>query len=274
MGLETAIVPTTLMGRHPGWGPPGGGAVPAAQLKEIWRAIAQQPLIFDAVMTGYMGKAAHISLAEDIIAHVKKRNPAAKVLVDPVMGDSGRLYVSPDIAAAIKSRLVPLADILTPNLWELSFLSNKPYNTLLQSPLAAAQAAEEICKSQSADTEVLVTSVPFPPQTPSSAPDKIGAVLMRKGRSPLFMPHEKFARVPHGGGDTLAAAYLARRLGGEPVKISLAKSMGSIFQIMSASASAQNAGAGVMSEISLITAQDALINPVPLKCHKSFLPSI
>jgi pyridoxine kinase len=202
---------------------------------------------------------------------VKKKNPAAKALIDPVMGDAGRLYVAPDIAEAVKTRLVPLADILTPNLWELSFLTGEDYATLLQSPLRAAKAARGLSKAPSAaaaGTEVLVTSVPFPPNKTESSQDiqdMIGSVLVRKGHEPLFISHEKFARVPHGGGDTLAAAYLARRLNGERAEISLAKSMGSIFQIMSTAASREAAARTAMSEIPLTAAQDALINPEPLE---------
>jgi len=106
LGVETVVLPTTLMGRHPGWGLPGGGGVNAALLRDVWAGVAAQDLKFDAVLTGYMGETAHIDLSVEIIDHVRSRNPDAIIAVDPVMGDHGRLYIPKDRAAAIIERLI------------------------------------------------------------------------------------------------------------------------------------------------------------------------
>ena len=60
LGIETIVLPTTLMGRHPGWGNPGGGATDAAVLRDIWKAVTAQEIKFDAVLTGYMLSLIHI----------------------------------------------------------------------------------------------------------------------------------------------------------------------------------------------------------------------
>ena len=122
LGVETIVLPTTLMGRHPGWGKPGGGPTDITMLRDIWAGVAAQNIKFDAVLTGYMGETAHIDLGVEIIEHVKSRNPRALIAVDPVMGDHGKLYISKDRAEAIIDRLIPKADFITPNMWELEFI--------------------------------------------------------------------------------------------------------------------------------------------------------
>ncbi len=201
------------MGRHPGWGAPGGGATDPAVLSDVWAGVAAQNLKFDAVLTGYMGDRAHINLGCDIIDYVKTRNPEAMIAVDPVMGDHGQLYIPDDRAAAIIKRLIPKADFITPNLWELDFI-----------------------KSRLADGETLphrlITSV--------LDGDNIGAVW-QDNQSRWQVSHAKFESVPHGGGDSLAALFLGRLLLGETPANALARAVACVFELMRA-ADALDAG--------------------------------
>lgn len=237
LGVETVVLPTTLMGRHPGWGTPGGGSVKAARLADMWEAIRAQGLKFDAVLTGYMGEAAHIPLVADIIADVKLANPDAAIWVDPVMGDHGRLYIPEDRAAAIRDILVPLADCVTPNLWELGWLCGQDLVTPDDIRAAVTRPA------------TLVTSVPDG--------DKIGAAWITHDGARLCS-HEQFKTVPHGGGDALGAIVLAHHLRGLSADDALSAAVGSIFDIMSA-ADALDAG-----ELPLVRCQASLIRPKAL----------
>lgn len=203
LGVETVVLPTTLMGRHPGWGKPGGGAVETSLLRDIWAGIKAQDIKFDAVLTGYMGQSEHIQLGLEIIQHVRATNPDAIIAVDPVMGDHGRLYIPEDRAELIIQHLIPEADFITPNLWELGYIQDR---------LATLPAR-------------LVTSVPDK--------DNIGATWQDR-QEHWQVSHAKFETVPHGGGDSLAALFLGRRLLGEPPKLALAKSVASVFEIMRA----------------------------------------
>ena len=240
LGVETLILPTVLLGRHPGWGAPGGGPVDIAQLRDMWTAIKAQDLKIDAVLSGYMGSTDHAVLIAEIIAEVKSQNPDAIIMVDPVMGDHGRLYIPEPVAEKIRTTLIPLADICTPNLWELGYLT-KTNTQSLNDVIAAAQTLP---------AQTLVTSVPFD--------DQIGALLCKKDGAASCVSHEKFASVPHGGGDALAATFLAHRLKGESGQDSLSRAVGSIFEIIS---HAVETDAG---EMPLIREQDALINAAPL----------
>ena len=241
LGVETYVLPTVLLGRHPGWGTPGGGPVDTAQLADMWTGIKAQDLHIDAVMTGYMASAQHVQLAAHIIEEVKAANPSALILVDPVMGDHGRLYISEETANAITSLLLPLADICTPNLWELSRLSG----AVITDAGAALKAADNL------PCDVLVTSVPFE--------DGIGAIYREhETKRALAVSHAQFAAVPNGGGDALAGTFLAHLLKGRSRRESLGCAVGSIFEIISHAVST-DAG-----EMPLIREQDALDHAAPL----------
>lgn len=222
MGIETVVLPTTLMGRHPGWGAPGGGATDSAMLRDVWTGVAAQDIKFDAVLTGYMGQTAHIDLGVEIIEHVRANNPNAMITVDPVMGDHGQLYIPEDRADAIIDGLIPKADFITPNLWELDYIKARSDGL----------------------PDCLMTSV--------LDGEKIGAVW-QSGTERWQVSHAKFESVPHGGGDSLAALFLGRRLLGETPASALAKSVASVFELMRA-ADALDAG-----ELPLIRMQ-AFIN--------------
>jgi len=239
LGIETIVVPTTVLGRHPGWGAPGGQPLEASHLRDMWSAIKAQNLKIDAVMTGYLADDTHIDIAAEIIADVKTTNPNAFILVDPVMGDDGRLYVPESRANALTTKLLPLADFITPNAWELSYITDKPATHL-----------ENILETLSTmNTACLVTSVPYG--------DAIGAVFV-DGPARYFVHHEAFTSVPHGGGDSLAATFLAHLLLGELRRDALAKSVASVFAILSAAVE-RDAG-----ELPLIRQQDALLIAKPL----------
>ncbi|MBQ7478355.1 MAG: pyridoxamine kinase [Selenomonadaceae bacterium] len=90
---------------------------------ENWK---ENGLEFDGICTGFLGSVEQIGIVEDFIAHFKKEN--TKVMVDPVMGDYGRLYSSytPEMCAEMRKLLVH-ADLVTPNLTEACWLLDIPY---------------------------------------------------------------------------------------------------------------------------------------------------
>lgn len=244
LGIETIVVPTTVLGRHPGWGPPGGQPLSADHIRSMWSTIKEQNISIDGVVTGYLAAESHIDIALDIIEDVRAANSDPIIIVDPVMGDNGRLYIPQQHAEAIKSKLVPQADIITPNAWEFSFITDcEPHS------LASIKNAATHLSIQS-----LVTSVPIKNEDGES---EIGALYTDKYQSALVQ-HKKFKTVPNGGGDALSATFLAHVLNGMSAHDSLAKSVSSIFSILSATA---NMDAG---ELPLVREQDALIQATPL----------
>lgn len=193
-GVDPVPVPTVLFGRHPGWGAPGGAAVADAVFEDVLQGVEANGLfaLADIVITGYFASAGQVDIACAAIDRLRAANPRVIVLVDPIMGDVGPgLYVKPDVAEAVARDLVPRADWLTPNAWELARLSGLPVG----SPSEAVAAARALGKP------TLVTSV-------ACGAGRIGLVLAT-AQDAVLMSHAELAHVPHGTGDLVTAVFAA-----------------------------------------------------------------
>jgi pyridoxine kinase len=212
LGIEPILVPTVLFGRHPGHGPPGGGAVDAGTFEAMIGAIAAQGLFgqLDAVITGYFSMPEQVAIAADTLGRVKAAAPSARLIVDPIMGDADKgLYVKEAVAEAVASLLVPCADIVAPNAWELARLSGRP----------ATDAASAVAAARVLGKPVMVSSI--------RAGDEIGAVLADNDGA-WFASHPVAPIAPKGTGDLLTALFAAALLGGFAGPDALALAIGGV----------------------------------------------
>jgi pyridoxine kinase len=84
-----------------------------------------------ALLSGYLGDAAVGPIVLDALAALRATRPDALYLCDPVIGDDGPgVFVDAGIPELIRDRLVPVADVVTPNRFELAFLSGRPVASL------------------------------------------------------------------------------------------------------------------------------------------------
>ncbi len=214
-GIDTMHVPTVLLGRHPGWGDPGGGAIADDLFSGALGGIEANGLfaLTDAVLTGYFatpGQVRRAAEAIDAIRAVQTRTahnvcayaPEPVVVVDPIIGDHGRLYVPDAVAEAIRDELVPRADLVTPNAFELGWLTGLPVRN----------AGEALTAAKALGKPVLASSI--------ENNDEIG-VLYADAHGALGITHERLAKAPHGTGDLLTAGFLAERLTGAEPKMAL-----------------------------------------------------
>ena len=141
LGCEVLALPTVLLAHHPGHGAPAGRAVPTEELAALAdgleRVGALQPV--DAVLSGYLGMAGSAEVVARAVARVRARRPGALFLCDPVIGDDGRVYVRDGVESAIAQHLLPLADVITPNHFELERLAGRPVAGLAQACVAARE---------------------------------------------------------------------------------------------------------------------------------------
>jgi pyridoxine kinase len=128
---------------------------------------------------------------------MKDKNPSLYVLVDPVLGDDGSLYVSNEVATAIRDELLPLASCITPNCFELGWLTGKPVTSKAEVLRAAATLPHK---------EMLATSIPV-------GPGNLATLAVTESEYVETISTVK-AEVPHGTGDFLAGLYFAARLNG------------------------------------------------------------
>jgi len=201
----SVLAPTVLFGRHPGLGAPGGGAVPDAMFADIIAGIegAEGGPRFDGVLTGYFASVGQVEAAAAAIDRALVANPAAVILVDPIMGDAPKgLYVKPEVASALRQHLLPRATILTPNAWEAEFLTDIAAHT----PDGALAAAKALGKP------TVVTSV--------AKADRLGALYWTGSQAWFAHAPRKDADIK-GAGDALAADLLSQLLRNTVAEIAL-----------------------------------------------------
>jgi pyridoxine kinase len=180
----------------------------------------------------------------EAVAAVKRANAAALYCCDPVIGDAGRRYVNEGVGELIREKAVPAADIITPNHYELEFLSSQTLSTL-----ADVRAAITVLHRRGPGI-VLVTSLATT-ETPREAIDLLvscsdGFFLLRTPRLPIDA---------HGAGDAIAALFFAHLLCGGSAAQALSRAASSVFGVLSRTAKAGE------RELMLVAAQDEFVSP-------------
>ena len=203
LGHEVMALPTVVLSNHPGHGKPVGQVTPASLLDDMLTTLSNVKAYekLDAVLTGYFASSAQVIAVARQIVSLAKQNQALHVLVDPVIGDHGALYVDHDVAAAIRDHLLPLATITTPNLFELGWLTG-------ESDVDAAVKNLNVA-------ETIVTSIP-------AGTDLV--TRLHAGSEVVSHSIPRASKVPNGTGDFLAGCYLAERIGVSP-RSAFAKAM-------------------------------------------------
>jgi pyridoxine kinase len=218
MGHPVWSMPTVILPWHPGHGPstriPVGSAAFAAAVDDIIRSDRLAEV--KAVISGYFGEPGQIEAVAKLVAALKAKNPGMLYLCDPVIGDLKGLYVPEAIATAIRDQLLPLADIATPNRYELGWLTGVPLETNAQIMDAALMLGPR---------RVLVTS---------AVPLMAGGVgnLLLTDRLALMAEHRMVDNPPNGLGDLTAALFLSRLLKGEDEERALQMTTASVFEIL------------------------------------------
>lgn len=220
-GFTCLQLPTILLSNHPGLGRPAGVRLPANEVAAILATLENQGVLegVEAVLTGYFASADQVEAVAKLLTHMKQRNSGLFVLVDPVLGDGGKLYVAEDIAAAVRNQLLPLASCATPNCFELSWLTGRSIATR-QEAVAAARSLP--C------AETLATSIP------GTAGDLLTLSVTAEDEAAHGVPMRQ--QVPHGTGDFLAGLYLSARLNGMAPSTALQLSSALLDEAISRSA--------------------------------------
>jgi pyridoxine kinase len=203
------LVPSVLYGRHPGLGAPGGGPV-ADDIFEGMLAGIEAEGVFAraaAVICGYFASPGQVAAAARTVDAVRAASPKALIVVDPIMGDEPKgLYVGEAVADEIAATLVPRADLITPNAWELERLAGPG------DPLAAARALGR---------PVLVSSV--------ARGAEIGVIWADTGEAWLAV-HARVAQAQNGAGDLLTALFTAALLNGNAPSVALEAAVGEVAE--------------------------------------------
>ena len=195
LGHEIIQLPTVVFSNHTGWSAIAGRATSPEQLTEMLDAISSNGWLVgvDAFLGGYMPSAHHVEVARQAIGQLRDQSSAARIVCDPVLGDDPNgLYVAREAAEAVRDRLVPLADALTPNRFELTWLTGRSIDTIDDAKLAAQTLAE-----QRPGRRVLVTSPPI-------SGEETGVLEVSADEARLYRTRRRKLR-PNGAGDVFSA---------------------------------------------------------------------
>jgi pyridoxine kinase len=247
LGVDVWPIHTVQFSNHTGYGAWTGRVFDAGFIREIVEGIAARGVLArcDGVLSGYMGGADIGEAILDAAARVRAANPAARYCCDPVIGDIDTgVYVRPGIPEFMRERAVPAADVVTPNQFELDYLSGGRSATLADA-LAAIEAVHAL-----GPKAVLATSLHMA-ETPADAVDLIAS----DGAARFRLRTPKLPLTVNGSGDAIAALFFVHLLRTGSVAEALAQSASAVFGILRRTV---EVGA---YEIALVAAQDEIVAP-------------
>ena len=220
LGHEVWPLPTIILASRPGLGHLAKHEVPATDLERMLDALEANGCwaALDAVLTGYFPSHQAVDVAARAIARIRAVNPRVEVLVDPILGDAGRLYIAEETAAVIRDHLLPLATIATPNLFELQWLTNSAVST----PDAIAAAARKLAPPIIAVTSAFET-------------DESVSTLLVTPEEIVERSQTTRADLPNGAGDLFAGLLLGHVLKGRRPAESLRATLEDLDPVLAAS---------------------------------------
>ena len=245
LGHEVWPVLTVHFSNHTGYGAWRGPLLAPDDVAAVVEGIDERGVLggCDAVLSGYQGSPAIADVVLDAVRRVKAANPAATYTCDPVMGNArSGCFVDPAIPPIIRERVVPAADLITPNQFELGFLTGTEPVTL-EEVLAAADAA----RAMGPET-VLVTSLEAVPE------GRIG-MLCVTGEGAWEVTTPLLPIKANGSGDVTAALFTAHLHTSGSAATALARTAASVFDVLEATLRSGE------RELRLVAAQEAIAHP-------------
>lgn len=247
IGVEVLPVYTVNFSNHTGYGAWRGPLIDPSDVREVITGIEERGVFgdIDAVLSGYQGGEGIGDVIIDAVARVKAANPHAVYACDPVMGNAkSGCFVAPAIPILLRERVVPVADVITPNQFELGFLTETEPDTL-ESTLASVDLARAM-----GPRTVLVTSVERPDREEGTiemlAVDDAGAWLVQTPHLPMKA---------NGSGDVTAALFTAHYVQTGSAQTALERTASSVYDLLQATLDSGE------RELQLIEAQEFYAHP-------------
>ena len=247
LGVEVWPVHTVHFSNHTGYGSWRGPLLPSGDVADVITGIEERGALpeVDAVLSGYQGGEQIGEVILDAVARTRAANPAAIYACDPVMGNAASgCFVHPAIPVLLREKVVPQADLITPNQFELGFLTGTEPLTL-EDTLASVDLARAM-----GPRTVLVTSVERPDRDPDTnemlAADDSGAWIVQTPLLPLKA---------NGSGDVTAALFTAHRHETGSIAEALGRTVSSVFDLL------QNTLDSGERELQLVESQETFAHP-------------
>lgn len=245
LGFDVTAINTVQFSNHTGYGSFKGDVFSPAHISALIDGLRERGVLgsVQAVLSGYLGAAGMGDIILDVVKEIRTMNPSALYCCDPVMGDTDRgMFVKDDIPPFFRDKALHQSSIITPNQYELSWLTGMTITTL-DDAVAACRAALAL-----GTQTVLLTSLLHDRTKPGTIQM---LVVSASGEQALITtPRLDFPVPPNGSGDATAALFLGHYLKAGSLTEALERAASAIYGIFEAT---QSQGG---RELALIAAQD------------------
>nr|CAG4638577.1 EOG090X09AY [Cyclestheria hislopi] len=228
LGFEVSAINSVQFSNHTGYGKWKGNVLNSQELDDLMSGLQTNNLDnFTHILTGYVASESFLLQVYEVVKRLKDKDPNTIYVCDPVMGDNGHLYVPKELLPIYRDKLIPLADIITPNQYEAEVLTGKK--------ITNEQDALECMKMlhEKGAKVVIISSSDIGPNGVLLA---FGSVKQRGANGPSEAWKIEIPRLPHlftGTGDLFAALLLAwmHRCHGD-LAAAMERSMGSLQGVL------------------------------------------
>lgn len=131
LGFEVDAINSVQLSNHTGYKTIKGQVLQEKELAELFEGLEANNLLqcYSHLLTGYTGNGSFLKRISYIVKKLREINPHLIYVCDPVMGDNGKMYVPEDLLPIYRDEIIPLADIITPNQYEVELLTEKKITT-------------------------------------------------------------------------------------------------------------------------------------------------
>jgi pyridoxine kinase len=247
LGVEVWAIHTVQFSNHTGYGAWKGRVFDAPMIEELVEGVGERGVLpaCDGVLSGYMGSADIGNAILSTVKKVREANPRALYCCDPVIGDIGRgIFVRPGIPEFMRDQALAEADIVTPNHFELDYLSGVVANTL-------AEVKDAVAAVQRLGPRVVLVTSLHTRETPQDSID----LLAGEGGAFWRVRTPKLSLSVNGAGDAIAALFFVHYMRTGSAAIALGEASASIYGLLRRTADAGS------REILIVAAQDEFVAP-------------
>ncbi|XP_023245260.1 pyridoxal kinase isoform X2 [Copidosoma floridanum] len=221
LGFEVDVINSVQLSNHTGYKVFKGQVLNDNDLKQLVDGLVQNDLdYYTHLLTGYIGSASFLKQVVEVVKKLKEKNPQLIYVCDPVMGDDGRMYVPEELKEIYQKEIVPLANIITPNSFELEILVGNKVNTISELRKAINDLHEigpQIVAISSAEINGKLTSF-----VSTTTDHKM--IKLEISKLPISFT---------GSGDLFAALFLAHTYLQDNIKIALENTINSLEDVLS-----------------------------------------
>lgn len=200
LGFDVDVINSVHFSNHTGYKVTKGQILSNTDLDELIEGLTINGLDrYTHLLTGYIGSPLVLSRIASLVSDLKTKNPNLVYVCDPVMGDNGKMYVRSELLPIYKE-LVVIADIITPNQFEVELLTDRKISTIEDAWDAISILHEKGCKT------VVISSTQFGNDEYLVA---MASSHTEGGRRTLTINIPKLQESFTGTGDLFAALFLA-----------------------------------------------------------------